>query len=712
MRPSKPNRLAVLAAMLGLVPSSAAVAHDWTVPLKYPAAHQSHQVDDYFGTRVQDPYRWLEEPDSAETKAWIDSENQLTHAYLAKIPARASIKERLTKLWNYERYGVPFHEGDRYFFYKNDGLQNQAVLYTMRSLGEAPQLLIDPNELSKDGTVALSALSVSHDGKLMAYGLSTAGSDWQEWKVRDIETGRDLVDDLKWIKFSEPAWTKDGKGFFYSRYDEPKGHDLKDTNYYQKLFYHRLGTPQSEDALVYERRDQKEWGFYGQTTEDGRYLVVTITQGTENKNRVYVKDLLDAHSKVVPVLDDFDAAYGYIGNDGPRFWFQTTQAAARGRVITVDLAHPERGHWTDVVPQSADNLESVSLLHDMFVVTYLHDAKSAVRIFRTDGTLVRDLDLPGIGSVSGFGGKRTDTETFYSFTGFTTPSTIYRLDMKTLISSVFRKPQVAFEPSDFETHQVFYTSKDGTRVPMFITYKKGLKLDGRNPTYLYGYGGFNISLTPAFSVSNVVWMEHGGIYAVPNLRGGGEYGESWHLAGTKLHKQNVFDDFIAAAEYLIGHRYTSREKLAIGGGSNGGLLIGACLTQRPDLFKAAVPQVGVLDMLRYQKFTIGWAWASDYGTSDHPDEFKALYAYSPVHNIHPGTRYPATMIVTGDHDDRVYPAHSFKFAAALQAAQAGDNPVLIRIETRAGHGAGKPTSKLIDETSDRWGFLMHELGMK
>ena len=681
-------------------------------PLVYPQAAKVAQVDDFHGTKVADPYRWLEEENSLETKAWIEAENRLTFGYLEQISARPRIKERLTRLWNYERYGVPFKEGGRYFLTKNDGLQNQSVLYTMRSLEQKPQLLLDPNRLSPDGTVALSGYSITDDGKLMAYSLSTAGSDWQEWRVREIDSGRDLPDQIKWVKSSGAAWTKDGKGFYYSRYDEPDpAHAFQNINYFHKLYYHRLGTAQSEDRLVYHRPDQKEWGFSGHVTDDGRYLVITIWQGTDTRNRVYYQDLQSAASPVIQLLNDFDADYSFIDNIGPVFYFRTDLRAARGRIIAIDITKSARENWQEIVPQSADRLQNATVINDQFIALYLKDAHSEVRIFDLKGSLLRRMDLPGIGSAAGFGGKRTDTETFYSFTSFTVPATIYRADLRAGVSKVFRRPKVDFSPADYETKQVFYSSKDGTRVPMFITHRKGLKLDGTNPTYLYGYGGFDISLTPAFSVSSLVWMEMGGVYAQPNLRGGGEYGQEWHQAGMKLNKQNVFDDFIAAAEWLIANKYTNAEKLAIGGGSNGGLLVGACLAQRPELFRAALPAVGVMDMLRFHKFTRGWAWTSDYGSPDNPEEFKALYAYSPYHNLKPGTAYPATLVTTGDHDDRVVPAHSFKFAAALQAAQAGPAPALIRIETRAGHGAGKPTTKMIEESADRWSFLVRELGM-
>jgi len=682
-------------------------------PLLYPPAARVDQVDDYHGVKVADHYRWLEDDNSAETKAWVEAENRISSAYLKKIPTREAIRERLTTLWDYERYGVPFKRGDRYFVTRNDGLQNQSVLYTLTSLDAEPQVLLDPNQLAADGTVALATYAISEDGNLMAYGLATAGSDWQEWKVRDVRTGQDLSDHLKWVKFSGASWTKDNRGFYYSRYDEPAaGAQLKGVNYYHKLYYHRLGTPQSEDRLVYHRPDQKEWGFSGYATEDGRYLIITVSQGTDRRRRVFYQDLQAPDAPIVELLNDFDAAYTFIDNDGPVFWFQTDLDAPRSRVIAIDITQPGRSHWREIIPQTGERLVDVSLLHNQFVVLYLKDARSQVKVFSLDGRFVRELALPGIGSVSGFGGRRKDTETFYLFTGFITPGTVYRYDLTTGASTIFREPKVAFNPAGYVTRQVFYSSKDGTRVPMFITHKKGLKLTGRNPTLLYGYGGFDISITPAFSVANLVWMEMGGVYAVPNLRGGGEYGEEWHQAGMKLKKQNVFDDFLAAAEWLMAQQYTRPDKLAISGGSNGGLLVGACLTQRPELFGAALPAVGVLDMLRFDKWTIGWAWTSDYGSPDNPEQFKALYAYSPYHHVKPGTRYPATLITTADHDDRVFPAHSFKFAAALQAAQAGPAPILIRIETRAGHGAGKPVAKQIDNVTERWSFLVRALKMR
>jgi prolyl oligopeptidase len=681
--------------------------------LTYPSSRKSDRVDDYHGTTVADPYRFLEDPDSEETKAWVEAENKVTFGYLNEIPAREKIKQRLTKLWDYEKYSIPFQEGENYFYFKNDGLQNQSVLYTLKSLDGEPKVLLDPNKLSADGTVALSGLSISENGKLLAYGLSSSGSDWQEWKVRDVETTEDLPDHLKWIKFSGASWTNDNQGFFYSRYDEPNEKTkLEDVNYYQKLYYHKLGTSQTEDTLIYQRPDQKEWGFGGGVTEDGHYLVISVWLGTDPKNLFFYKDLTNPDAEVIELINEFEADYSFIDNDESVFYFRTDLDAPRAKVIAIDSKNPQKSAWEEIIPQAAETLESVGILNNQFVADYLKDAHSQVKIFDLNGTFVREVELPGLGSVGGFNGKRHDTETFYSFTSFTTPPTIYRYDIVSGKSQVFRQPKVDFNPADYETKQVFYRSKDNTQVPMFITYKKGIKLDGNNPTYLYAYGGFNISITPSFSVSSLVWLEMGGVYAVPNLRGGGEYGEEWHQAGMKLKKQNVFDDFIAAAEWLIGNEYTKSDKLAIAGGSNGGLLVGACMTQRPDLFGAALPAVGVMDMLRFHKFTIGWAWVSEYGSPDNPEEFKALYAYSPLHNLKPGTAYPATMITTADHDDRVVPAHSFKFAAALQAAHTGENPVLIRIETKAGHGAGKPTAKIIEEAADKWAFLVRTLNME
>ncbi len=708
------NKRAYLVRTLGFV--LAAVVCGSTIraeqPIAYPKPKKGDTVDEYHGVKVPDPYRWLEDADTPESKAWIEAENKLTFGFLEQIPQREQIKNRLTHLWNFERYGIPFKRGGRYFFSKNDGLQNQSVVYWVDKLDGEPKVLIDPNKLSDDGTVALSGYDITEDGKLMAYGTSASGSDWQEWRVREVETGKDRPDLVKWVKFSNAAWTHDQKGFFYSRYDEPKeGQELKGANYFQKLYYHTLGKPQSEDQLVYERPDQKEWGFSAGVTDDGRYAIITVTHGTERKNLIFYKDLQAPDSKVVELIREFEAEYDFIDNAGTMFYFRTDYGAPRGRVIAFDINNAGRGNWKEIVPQVTAVLRGASSVGGRLVAQYLKDAYSQVAMFNMEGKLLQTVDLPGLGTVSGFGGRKDDTETFYAYTSYYQPTTVYRYEVSAGSSSYFKKLKVDIKEAEYETKQVFYNSKDGTRIPMFITSKKGLIKNGLNPTYLYGYGGFDIAITPSFSVANMVWMEMGGVLAVANIRGGGEYGKEWHEGGMKLHKQNVFDDFIAAAEWLIKEKYTSKEKLSIGGGSNGGLLVGACITQRPDLYAAALPAVGVMDMLRFNKFTIGWAWMSDYGSPDNAEEFKALQAYSPLHNVKSGTKYPATLITTGDHDDRVHPGHSFKFAAALQEAQAGPNPVLIRIETKAGHGAGKPTSKQIEEAADRWTFLVKALNM-
>ncbi|MES2130435.1 MAG: prolyl oligopeptidase family serine peptidase [Pseudomonadota bacterium] len=709
-------RHAYIAASLLAAFSAGASAQTCTPagsPLSYPVTKKVDQQDNYHGTTIADPYRWLEDANSAETKEWVEAQNKVTQAWLGQVPAREQIKQRLTKLWNYERYSVPFKEGGQYFYTRNDGLQNQSVLYTMHTLKDTPRVLLDPNTLAQDGTVALTGTAVSPNGKLLAYSTAASGSDWNEIKVRDVSTGKDTTDIVKWVKFSSTAWTHDSKGFFYSSYDEPtEAAKLAGVNYFQKLYFHVVGTPQSADALVYERKDEKEWGFGGQVSDDGHYLIITVSHGTAPKYRVFYKDLTKPDAKVVALVDKFEAQYNFIDNDGPVFYFSTDKNAPRSRVIAIDTRKADEANWKTIVPEAVQTLVGSSIVNNQLVTEYLADAHSMVKVFDMKGKAVREISLPGIGTVSGFGGKRHDSETFYSFAGFTSPTTIYRYDLKAGSSTVFRQPKVDFDPSAYETRQQFYTSRDGTRVPMFIVSKKGLKLDGSNPTYLYGYGGFNISLTPSFSPANLTWMEMGGVYVMANLRGGGEYGEAWHMAGTKLQKQNVFDDFIGAAEWLVANKVTSPAKLAIGGGSNGGLLVGAAMTQRPELFGAAIPQVGVMDMLRFQKFTIGWAWTSDYGSSDNADEFKALVKYSPLHNLKPGSCYPATMVTTADHDDRVVPAHSFKFAATAQADQAGAAPILIRIDTKAGHGAGKPTTKIIEEVADRWGFLTRALNME
>lgn len=684
---------------------------------EYPKAAKGDVVDDYHGTKIADPYRWLEDLDSKETGAWVEAENKVTFGYLDTIAARAAIRERLTALWNFERYGVPFREGGRYFWSRNDGLQNQSVIYTAKTLKDEPKVLLDPNTLSADGTVALTGSAVSPNGKMMAYGLAASGSDWQEYRVRDVDTGKDHDDLLKWIKFSGVSWTKDNKGFFYSRYAEPKeGEALTGQNLNQKLYYHRLGAPQAEDVLIFESPEHPKWGYNGTVTDDGKYLVIEVWEGSAPVNGVFVKELkgkeATAPGGVVELFKDFDAKYDYIDNEGGVLWFFTDKDAPRGKVIAVDLKKPAAADWKVLIPEAPETLRTVTSVGGRLLASYLKDAYSQVKIFDTKGKALGDLALPGIGSVYGLGGKRKENETFFMYTGYTTPGTVFRYDVKANKSEVFKAPKVLFSPDDYTTEQVFYTSKDGTKVPMFLVHRKGIEKNGQNPTYLYGYGGFNVAITPSFSVANLMWMEMGGVLAVANLRGGGEYGEEWHKAGTKLQKQNVFDDFIAAAEWLVANKYTSPAKLAIGGRSNGGLLVGAAMTQRPELFGVALPGVGVMDMLRFHKFTIGWAWVADYGSSEDPKEFEALRKYSPLHNLKAETEYPATLVTTADHDDRVVPGHSYKFAAALQEAHKGDRPVMIRIDVKAGHGAGKPTAKQIEEWVDIWGFVADNLGME
>lgn len=680
----------------------------------YPQTKHVDQIDDYHGTKVADPYRWLEQDarTSADVAKWVEQENEVTFKYLHAIPQRAGIQKRLTELWNFEKFTSAFEVGGRYYFVRNSGLQNQSVLYVMDTPKAEPRVLIDPNKWSADGTVALGATSFSEDGRYVAYAAQDAGSDWETWRIMDIASGKMLEDELRWIKFSRPAWKLDGEGFFYSRYDEPReGSKFQTLNLNQKMYYHRVGTKQADDQLVYLRPDHPEWGFEPSVTDDGEYLIITVSKGTDDKYRILYKDLKAAGAEPVELVDNFDHEYAIAGNEGPVLYFKTDWNAPRKRLIAIDTRKPQQSEWREIIPQSDDALITVNLVGGMFIAEYLKDARSVVKLFSLDGKFDREVDLPGIGTAAGFGGRRNDKETFYSFSSFAVPTTLYRYDFATHQSEVFRRSDVKFKSDDYETRQVVYTSRDGTRIPMFVSHRKGLELNGEIPTLLYGYGGFNIPMTPQFSVSRLNWMEMGGVFAVANLRGGGEYGEDWHRAGTKLKKQNVFDDFIAAAEWLIKNRYTRTEKLAIQGGSNGGLLVGACMTQRPDLFGACLPAVGVMDMLRFHKFTAGRFWVDDYGSADQPDEFRAIFAYSPYHNLKPGVKYPATLITTADTDDRVIPAHSFKFAARLQEVQAGDAPVLIRIETRAGHGAGKPTAKLIEEVADQQAFLAKNLGM-
>ncbi|MFH5804666.1 prolyl oligopeptidase family protein [Alienimonas sp. DA493] len=686
-------------------------APDRSESLKYPSSVQ--QIDDYHGTIVADPFRWLENDvrEDERVAEWVQAQNEVTFGYLKQIPQREAIENRLTELWNYEKFGVPFEEGGKYYFFKNDGLQNQFVLYVQDTLDSEPEVLIDPNEWSEDGTVALSGTAFSSDGKYLAYGVQDAGSDWRTWKVMDLETRKDTGDELTYVKFNTPEWNATDDGLYYGRYPAPEeGEKFQTLNLNQKVFLHRLGTPQSEDELVFERPDQPEWGFSNDVTEDGAYHVITAWKGTDPRYRVFYRTL--PGGEWVELIDDFEQEYEFITNQGSKFHFLTDEGeggdAPMKRVVTIDVATGERD---EVIAEAENVLTGVSRVADLLFAKYLKDASTQVKIYTLDGEFVRDVEFDGLGSASGFGGDRDSTETFYSFDSFATPPSIYRYDLATGESKLLRRADVDLDPEQYEVEQVFYESKDGTRVPMFLSYKKGLQLDGSNPTLLYGYGGFNIPLTPGFSVSRAAWMEMGGVFAMANLRGGGEYGEAWHEAGTKLNKQNVFDDFIAAAEYLIAEGYTSSEKLAIQGGSNGGLLVGAAITQRPDLFAAALPAVGVMDMLRFHQFTAGRFWVDDYGSADDPEEFAALYAYSPYHNLEDGVSYPATLITTADTDDRVVPGHSFKFAARLQQAHAGDAPVLIRIETRAGHGAGKPTEKIIEEYADMWAFLADRLGM-
>ncbi len=682
--------------------------------LEYPKTRQVDQVDDYFGTKVHDPYRWLEDDESAETKAWVAAENAVTFKYLAEIRERKPIEKRLTELWSYERFGLPSKQGAFYVYSRNSGLQNQAVLYRARGLDATPEVLLDPNTLSQDGTVALQGASFSDDGRLLAWASASAGSDWIEWHVREVATGRDLPDQVSWSKFSGAAWRKDGSGFYYSRYAAPsEGGVLTGVNKDQKLFFHRVGTAQDADVLVYDRPDRPDWGFNADVSEDGRFLLVYQSDGTDPRNRIFLQDLGEPGGRIEPFLDAFDADYQVVGNDGDVFFVRTDKDAPRYRLVAIDRRQPAPEHWREILAQDAGKgvLSTATMIGDRFVVVWQVDAHDRLAIYGKDGTLERQLDLPGLGNVA-VAGRRRDREFFYSFTSFTEPTAVYGCDPATGASTVFRRPRLAFDPDAYETVQVFYPSKDGTKIPLFITSRKGTVRDGRNPTLLTGYGGFDISMTPSFSPSTIGWLEMGGVYAVACLRGGGEYGKEWYDAGRLTHKQNVFDDFAAAAEYLIGEGYTVPRKLAIAGASNGGLLVGAVLNQHPELFGAALPAVGVMDMLRFHLFTIGWAWKSDYASSETKQGFETLYAYSPLQNVHPGTRYPAVLVTTADHDDRVVPAHSFKYAATLQAAQAGDAPILIRIETRAGHGAGKPTSKLIEEAADRFAFLVRNLGMK
>ena len=675
----------------------------------YPPAAKGDVADDYFGMQVADPYRWLEDDNSPETADWVKAQNEVTEDYLSQIPFRNRIRERLADIWNYPRYSTPFREGDYFYFFKNDGLQNQAVLYRQKSLDDAPEIFLDPNTLSTDGTVALDGAYFSKDSKYMAYGVSRAGSDWTEFYVMDTETGKNLDDHLQWAKFSGAAW-KDN-GFFYSRYDDPGATgQFSKQNQFHKVYYHQVGTPQSADNLIYEDKEHPLRYINAQVTEDEEYLILAISEGTSG-NELYFKSLTQPYSRFIPLVKGFSNNNSVVDHYNGRLLVLTDKDASNYRLTSVSVTDPDTTKWIDVIPETVELLENVSTGGGKLFAFYLKDASARIVQLDYRGKPEKEIALPAIGTARGLEGKHNEKTLFYSFTSFTTPATIYRYDVETGQSVLFRQPELKFNPDDYEIKQVFYASKDETRVPMFIVHKKGIKMNGKNPVFLYAYGGFNISMTPSFSASRMLFLENGGVYALPNLRGGGEYGEEWHKAGMLEKKQNVFDDFIAAAEYLIREKYTSPEKLAINGGSNGGLLVGAVMTQRPELFRVALPAVGVLDMLRYQKFTIGWGWAVEYGKSDNEKDFGYLYQYSPLHNIKNGVSYPATLITTADHDDRVVPAHSFKFAATLQEKDKGNHPILIRIEPNAGHGAGKPLSKAIDEATDLWSFVFYHLGM-
>ncbi len=690
--------------------ATAAPAEAKVEALTYPTTRKGDVVDTYFDTQVADPYRWLEDDMSEETAAWVKTQNEVTFDYLAQIPYREKLKERLTKLMDYEKVSAPFKEGKYTYFYKNDGLQNQYVLYRQLDDG-APEVFLDPNKFSEDGTTSLAGITFSKDGSLAAYQISEGGSDWRKVIIIDVESKAQIEDTLVDVKFSGLSWLGN-QGFYYSSYDKPEGSELSAKTDQHKLYFHKLGTKQSEDKVVFGGTDAEKHRYIGgYVSEDDHYLFVSASVSTSG-NKLFIKDLTKPDSTLEPVLDHTDSDTYVLDNDGSKLYLVTNLDAPNKRVVTVDAANPASSNWKDLISET-DNVLNVSTGGDYIFARYMVDAISKVQQYDMSGKLVRDIELPGVGTASGFGGEKEDTTLYYSFTNYKTPGTIFTFDAEKGTSAIYKESGADFNPDNYNSEQVFYTSKDGTKVPMIITYKKGIELDGTNPTILYGYGGFNVSLTPRFSSTRAAWLEQGGIYAVANLRGGGEYGKAWHKAGTQLQKQNVFDDFIAAAEYLIDKKYTSSGKLAVNGGSNGGLLVGAVMTQRPELFKVALPAVGVLDMLRYHTFTAGAGWAYDYGTAEQSKEmFDYLKGYSPVHNVKPGVEYPATMITTGDHDDRVVPAHSFKFAAELQDKQTGTNPTLIRIETNAGHGAGTPTSKIIEQYADIYGFTLFNMGVK
>ncbi|MDP1622317.1 MAG: prolyl oligopeptidase family serine peptidase [Bacteroidales bacterium] len=677
--------------------------------VKYPVTKKVDTVDNYFETKIADPYRWLENDTSVETAAWVTAENAVTEGYLAKIPFREKIRVRLTKIWNYPRYGVPFKEGPCYFFFKNDGLQNQSVFYVKKGLEGDARVLLDANKFSEDGTVALAGTEVSHDGKYLAYSIARSGSDWKEVHVMEIASGKLLPDTLKWVKFSGMSWQNDG--FYYSRYDAPKsGLELSKKNEFHKVYYHKVGTEQQEDKLIYQNLKYPQRNYGASVTDDQRFLILYESESTSG-TALYYRDLGKPDMPFKQLTEGFEYEYGVVDNVGDKLLIVTNHKAPKKKLILMDPANPEPGKWKTIIPERDDVLESVRLAGEVLISEYMQNATSQAFIYSLNGKFLQEMSLPGIGTLAGFRGKKGEQVAFYGYTSFTFPMTIFKYDVTQNKSEIYNRPEIDFDPDLYEVKQVFYLSKDKTTVPLFIIHKKGMEMNGTNPTMLYGYGGFNVSLTPNFSLSRLLFLENGGVYVVANIRGGGEYGEEWHKAGTKERKQNVFNDFIAAAEYLIAEKYTSPQYLAIMGGSNGGLLVGACMTQHPELFKVAIPHVGVMDMLRYHKFTIGWAWASDYGTSETKEGFDYLIKYSPLHNLRDSVQYPATLAFTADHDDRVVPAHTFKFMATLQEKQTGDNPVLVRIDTKAGHGAGKPTAKLIDEATDLWSFVFYNLGM-
>ncbi len=683
--------------------------------IEYPATTTVDHMDVYHGVEVADPFRWLEDDvrESDAVKNWVDAQNEVTFAYLETIPEREIVKKRLTELWDFERYGMPYKEGGRYYYSHNDGLQNQNMIYVKSGLDAEAELLIDPNTWSDDGTVAMSSYYPSPDGRHVAYLIQDGGSDWRKARIMEVDSGKVLDDELDWLKFTGLSWAGDGSGFYYSRYPETLEEEkFQSLNMNQAVYFHRVGTPQEEDVLVFANPDNPEWGHWASVADDGEHLVITVWKGTDDRYQILHQDLTDPDARPEYLIEGFDHDYSFVGKVDGELFFRTNRDAPRNRLIAIDVDDPDPERWREVIPQADEVLDGVSLVGGRIIADYLQDAQTVVKVFDPDGNRSGTVNLPGIGTANGFAGKFDDPETFFTYTSFDTPPTVNRLDVGTGEVTVFRKPEVGFDSDDYVVKQVFYMSKDGTRVPMFISHHVDVEPDGNTPTVLYGYGGFNVSLTPSFSVTSLAWMEMGGIYAVANLRGGGEYGKEWHKAGTRLDKQNVFDDFIAAAEYLIAEAYTNPSKLAIFGGSNGGLLVGAVTNQRPELFGAAIPAVGVMDMLRFHEFTAGRFWVDDYGSSENPEEFEALYAYSPYHNARPGIEYPAILVTTADTDDRVVPGHSFKYAAAMQRAQAGDAPVLIRIETRAGHGSGKPTEMLIEDYADRWAFLIRNLGMR